>query len=83
MREALAAQLIALKVQASRVGNLALASPEELRQLERHKEVTSDRLRPTRDPGAWHGACSRRARHAGGSAGQMSQNVSAPVPRLA
>ncbi|KAL4426508.1 hypothetical protein ABPG77_008366 [Micractinium sp. CCAP 211/92] len=50
MREALAAQLIALKVQASRVGNLALASPEELRQLERHKEVTSDRLRPTRDP---------------------------------
>lgn len=50
LRESLAAQLVALKVQASSVGNLALASPEELRQLEQYKRVTSDKLRPTRDP---------------------------------
>ncbi|KAL4458516.1 hypothetical protein ABPG75_013381 [Micractinium tetrahymenae] len=50
LRQSLAAQLVALKVQASRVGSLPLASPEELRQLERHKAVTSDKLRPTRDP---------------------------------
>lgn len=60
LRESLAAQLVALKVQASSVGNLALASPEELRQLEQYKRVTSDKLRPTRDPGAGRGACRRR-----------------------
>lgn len=42
--EALRTQLLALKVQ------VGMASPEEAAAVERHRALTSDRLRPTRDP---------------------------------
>lgn len=49
--EALVAQLLALKVQANGLSSTwKLASPEEEARLERYRTVTSDKLRPTRDP---------------------------------
>lgn len=52
LAETLRAQALTLKVQAGQLANLALASPEERREVERYKAVTNDKLRPTRDPGA-------------------------------
>ena len=52
LRESLAAQLLQLKVQASQLTGLALATPEERRRVAAHKALTSDKLRPTRDAGA-------------------------------
>jgi hypothetical protein len=54
--ETVRAQALTLKVQASQLLNLALATPEERAEVERYKAITNDKLRPTRDPGAWQGS---------------------------
>ncbi|PRW59755.1 ER membrane complex subunit 1 [Chlorella sorokiniana] len=48
-RETLAAQVLQLKVQASQLANVQLATPEEQQRLEAYKALTSDKLRPSRD----------------------------------
>jgi hypothetical protein len=49
--ESLRAQLLSLKLQASVLLNTVLLTPEERAALERHRALTNDKLRPTRDPG--------------------------------
>lgn len=49
-RWTLAAQIVQLKMQASQLANMQLASPEEQQRLEAYKALTSDKLRPSRDP---------------------------------
>lgn len=52
MREALGVQVLQLKAQASLLTGRALITPVEQQRLEAYKALTSDKLRPSRDPGA-------------------------------
>lgn len=57
-RDSLRAEVLGLKLQASLLFNTELVKPHERRELERHKALTNDKLRPTRDAGGW---CMRAA----------------------
>lgn len=57
-RDSLRAEVLGLKLQASLLLNTELVKPHERRELERHKALTNDKLRPTRDAG---GLCTRAA----------------------
>ncbi|KAI3435883.1 hypothetical protein D9Q98_001941 [Chlorella vulgaris] len=48
-RDSLRAEVLGLKLQASLLLNTELVKPHERRELERHKALTNDKLRPTRD----------------------------------